>query len=157
MKDEEFKQLVKEIQKSSDKFWWPSADTTFCSIRKALHQHFKMDATSLYASSKKNGKLLELEIFGYNNTAVYVVEVKSHLKEDGLQQMLDILREFPEFFVEHADKKLYGILAAVNIPDNLRIKVLKSGIYLANIRDEHFELQVPENFQAKDFAQLNVN
>ena len=82
---------------------------------------------------------------------VYVVEVKSTLREEGLEQMLRILREFHDFFSGHRGKKLYGILAAVNVPDNVRNKVLKAGIYLARIHDESFEISVPESFQPRAY------
>jgi len=47
--------------------------------------------------------------------------------------------------------KLYGILAAVDIPEDVKNKVLKSGIYIANIQNDHFKLQVPKHFRAKNF------
>jgi RecB family endonuclease NucS len=80
-----------------------------------------------------------------------VVEVKSHLREDGLDQLRRILREFREFFPEHAGKKVYGILAAVDIPDDVAEKTLREGIYLARIHDDQFELQVPEGFQPRAY------
>lgn len=51
----------------------------------------------------------------------------------------------------HRDKKLYGILAAVDIPRDVRAKVLRSGIYLARIHDEEFELEVPEGFEPRAY------
>jgi len=155
MTDEEFEELIAEIKKASDKHWWPSADATFHSIREALFQDFDMNCTAFYVSSTKNGESLTLEIFAYNKTSVYIVTVKSHLREDGLQQMLEISNDFPKFFTDHADKQLYGILAAVDISDDLRVKVLNAGIYLANIHDEHFRLQVPEDFKARNFQTIH--
>ncbi|MDM8566916.1 hypothetical protein QUF74_14860 [Candidatus Halobeggiatoa sp. HSG11] len=101
-----------------------------------------------------NGKKLELDVLAYANgelnTAI-IVEVKSHARQEDLQQLLKILETFPKAFPEHADKKLYAILAVVDISDNLKKKLLKNGIYLAMIHDEHFKLQVPKNFQARYF------
>jgi hypothetical protein len=65
--------------------------------------------------------------------------------------MLRILREFHEFFPGHEDKKVYGILAAVDIPEDLQKRVLKEGIYLAMIHDETFEISVPDNFQPRAY------
>jgi len=154
----QLKELGKQIGGLGNKFGSFTEGMAFPSMKKILREHFGMSAIVTNLWSKHNGRSLELDVLAYSNGShkiAYIVEVKSHLKEEGLQQMLDILRDFPEFFTDHADKQLYGILAAVNVPDNLRIKVLKSGIYLANIRDEHFELQVPEDFQARNFQAIH--
>jgi hypothetical protein len=78
-------------------------------------------------------------------------EVKSHLREDGLEQMKKILREFRDFFPEHKNKKIYGILTAVDGPLDVQEKVLREGIYLARIHDEEFELDVPEDFKPRAY------
>jgi hypothetical protein len=66
--------------------------------------------------------------------------------------LLRTLEVFPTFFPEHRGKKLYGILAAVDIPDELRPGVLQHGLFLARIHDDLFELQVPEGFEARSFG-----
>lgn len=50
-----------------------------------------------------------------------------------------------------ADKKLYGILAVVDAPENLCRRALNAGLYLARIHDGQFEIQVPEGFQPRPF------
>ena len=63
MTDEEFKELIKEIEKASDKFGGFSTDTTFCSIREALLEYFNVNVTTFHMRSEKNGRSLQLEIF----------------------------------------------------------------------------------------------
>jgi hypothetical protein len=79
------------------------------------------------------------------------VEVKSHLREEGLLQLKDILQRFREFFPEHRDKKVFGILAAVDMSAAIRQRVLDAGVYTAHIRDEIFDLDVPATFQPKAY------
>ena len=64
-----------------------------------------------------------------------------------------MLRDFRDFFPEHADKdkKVYGMLASVDVPDNVRKKILDAGIYLAQIHDGQFEIQVPDSFQPRAY------
>jgi RecB family endonuclease NucS len=96
----------------------------------------------------------QLQETGRSNSTVneaYVVEVKSHLREDGLEQIKKILQEFRRFFPEHASKRIYGILAAVDVPEDMREKVLREGIYLARIHDEEFEIDVPDDFKPRAF------
>ena len=64
---------------------------------------------------------------------------------------MQILTDFPKFFPQYANYPRYGLLAAVNIPDNLKQQVLKTGIDLATINNDQFTLQVPESFQTKSW------
>lgn len=124
------------------------------SMTKILMQRFQMDVVSPRIKARNNGHSMEIDVLAYSNRPdgdVYVVEVKSHLREEALDQMRRILRDFHEYFPLHRGKKVYGILAAVDAPDDLREKVLREGIYLARVHDGHFEIQVPEGFQPRAF------
>jgi hypothetical protein len=81
----------------------------------------------------------------------YVVEVKSHLREEAITQLKTLMDNFRALFPEHADKKLFGIIAAVDMSEMLKKKVLEAGFYVARIQDETFSLESPSGFQAKCF------
>ena len=145
---------ARQLQRLGEKFGGFTEGMAYPSMQKILFERFGMSVISARVSSRKNGRSLEIDVLAYANrevNEVYVVEVKSHLREDGLQQMLRILREFHEFYPGHEDKKVYGILAAVDAPEDLRERVLSQGIYLANIHDDTFEIRVPETFQSRAF------
>ena len=135
----ENKKLRQQIGGLGNKFGSFTEGMAFPSMSKILRKKFGMEFIGTKVTRSNNGKKLELE-------------VKSHARQEDLQQILKILTNFPEVFPEHADKKLYAVLAVVDISDNLREKLRKKGIYLAIIHDEHFKLQVPTNFQAKSFG-----
>jgi hypothetical protein len=148
------RELGKQIGGLGQKFGGFTEGMAFPSMQKILRERFGMDVVSVRNIARKNGRSLEIDVLAYANrevNEVYVVEVKSHLREDGLEQMKRQLREFHEFFPGHASKKVYGILAAVDIPEDLRARVLREGIYLALIHDDEFELQVPPDFQPRAF------
>ncbi|HTG37098.1 MAG TPA: DUF3782 domain-containing protein [Thermoanaerobaculia bacterium] len=152
--DRQIEELGKQLGGLGQKFGGFTEGMAFPSMQKILRQRFGMDVVSVRNIARKNGRSLEIDVLAYANrevNEVYVVEVKSHLREDGLQQMLRILREFHEFYPGHEDKKVYGILAAVDTPEDLRERVLSQGIYLANIHDDTFEIRVPETFQPRAF------
>jgi hypothetical protein len=152
--DRQIKELGKQLGGLGQKFGGFTEGMAFPSMQKILRKRFGMDVVSVRNIARKNGRSLEIDVLAYANrevNEVYVVEVKSHLREDGLQQMLRILREFHEFYPGHEDKKVYGILAAVDVPEDLRERVLSQGIYLANIHDDTFEIRVPETFQPRAF------
>ncbi len=79
------------------------------------------------------------------------VEIKTHLRQEGLDQILDHLSRLAKFFPQHKGKKAYGILAAIEMPDQLKAKALKMGIYVASIRDDVFEVLRPEGFEPRAF------
>jgi hypothetical protein len=147
---------AQRIRVLGSKFGGPTEGIALSSMRELLEERFQMNITMPRVSSRRNGHVLQLGLLAYSNfgpavNEVYVVEVKSHLREDGLEQMKKILRDFRDFFPEHADKKIYGILAAVDAPEDVRVKVLREGIYLARIHDEEFDLDVPQDFRPRAF------
>ncbi len=102
----------------------------------------------------KNVESCEVDELAYTNgevNEVYLVEVQSRLRDDHLQEMLQDLEKFPRFFPEHKDKALYGIIAAVDVSDQMWQKVFDAGLYLALIRNDVFSLDVPDNFKPKRF------
>jgi hypothetical protein len=152
--DRQIEELGKQLGGLGQKFGGFTEGMAFPSMQKILRERFGMDVVSVRNIARKNGRSLEIDVLAYANrevNEVYAVEVKSHLREDGLQQMLRILREFHEFYPGHEDKKVYGILAAVDVPEDLQERVLSQGIYLANIHDDTFEIRVPETFQPRAF------
>lgn len=125
---------------------------TYTEIVEALEDRFQINFSASGVQSWKGGQALELDVFAYSDAGeAFVVEVRSQLREDGIQDLLQTLRDFRTFFPEHQDKKLYGILAAVDASPEIQQRVLRQGIYLANIHDGVFEIRVPENFQPQAF------
>lgn len=152
--DRYIKELGRQIGGLGDKFGGFTEGMAFPSMTKILQQRFGMDVIATRVISRKNGRSMEIDVLAYSNSKVnevYVVEVKSHLRDDGIEQMLRILHGFHDFFAGHEGKKVYGILAAVDIPDDIRERVLREGIYLACIHDDNFELQIPEGFHPRAF------
>ena len=154
--DKQINELGWQLGGLGNKFGSFTEGMAFPAMDKILRQRFNMETVASRVKSTRGGDSLELDVLAYSNdaaNAAYIVEVKSHLREDGLQQMLDILRRFPNAFPEHADKRLYGILAAVDVPDDLKARVLRAGIYLALIYGETFVLQTPDDLQPRCFTE----
>jgi hypothetical protein len=148
------RELGRQIGGLGEKFGSFTEGLALPSMKKILSKRFGMEFVAPYVERWKGDRVMEMDVLAYSNSKVneaYVVEVKSHLRQDGIQQMKQILRDFREFFPEHSDKKVYGILAAVHIPEKIREQVLREGLYLARIHDGQFELQIPEDFQPRAF------
>lgn len=152
--DKQLKELGKQIGGLGKKFGSFTEGLALPSMTKILKERFKMEVISPSVRVSKNGINAEIDVLAYANSAIneaYVVEVKSHLREEGISQLNEIMANFRQLFPEHQDKKLYGIIAAVDISDSLKQRVLAAGFYVARIKNETFSLDTPEGFQAKCF------
>jgi hypothetical protein len=152
--DRQLKELGKQIGGLGSKFGSFTEGLALPAMEKILRQRFGMKVVSPSVRASEDGKHIEIDVLAYTNgnlNTAYIVEVKSHAREDSITQLKSILQRFRTFFPEHKDKQLYGILAAVDMSPELREKTLQEGFYVARIHDQVFELDTPENFQPQSY------
>ena len=150
----QIKALGKQIGGLGQKFGSFTEGLALPSMQKILQHKFKMEVVSPSVRVNKNGKEIEIDVLAYANSSineVYIVEVKSHLREDGIKQLQSIMNNFREFFPEHSDKKVFGVIAAVDMSKRLKQRLLSLGFYTAKIKDDIFSLDVPDDFRAKAY------
>ena len=152
--DRQIKELGKQIGGLGAKFGSFTEGLALPAMEKILRDRFGMEVISPSVRVSKAGQHMELDVLAYANgpvNAAYIVEVKSHAREESIAQLKTLLHRFRDFFPEHRDKRLYGILAAVDLSASLREKALQEGLYVAHIHDEVFTLDTPEDFQPRAF------
>ncbi len=152
--DKQLKELGQQIGGLGAKFGSFTEGLALPSMETILRQRFGMEVVSPSVRVSKDGQHLEIDVLAYTNgelNTAYIVEVKSHAREESITQLKSILQRFRRFFPEHKDKKLYGILAAVHVSPELREKILQEGFYVARIHDQVFELDIPDNFQPQTY------
>ena len=152
--DDQIKELGKQIGGLGRKFGSYTEGLALPSMQHILQDKFHMEIISPSVRVKKGGDEMEIDVLAYANSTtneVYVVEVKSHLKEEGITQLQKIIENFRKFFPEHKDKKLFGILAAVDMSTQLKNRILSLGFYAASIKEDIFSLDVPADFTAKSY------
>ena len=152
--DRQIKELGKQIGGLGAKFGSFTEGLALPSMETILRQRFGMEVISPSVRVSKEGKHIEIDVLAYTNgdlNTAYIVEVKSHAREDSITQLKSILQRFRTFFPEHKNKQLYGILSAVDMSPELRQKTLQEGFYVARIHDQVFELDTPENFQPQGY------
>ncbi len=157
--DRLLKSLADNIGGLSNKFGSFTEALAFPSMDKLLSEKFKMDFIAPDARKRREGRSCQIDVLAYSNTkrnTVFVVEIKSRLRPEDIDQVLNILRDFSFFFPEHTGKELYAMVAVVEADDTLRKKLLKQGIYLAQISDEVFQLAVPEDFEPRSFSSAEI-
>jgi len=152
--DQQITELGKQIGGLGRKFGSFTEGLALPSMQKILQNKFKMETISPSVRVKRDGQEIEVDVLAYANSTineVYIVEVKSHLREEGITQLQKMMKKFRCFFPEHYDKKLYGILAAVDMSNELKQKIRALGFYSATIKEDIFSLDVPSDFQAKAY------
>ena len=152
--DRQLRELGKQIGGLGAKFGSFTEGLALPSMETILRQRFGMEVISPSVRVSKEGQHLEIDVLAYTNgelNTAYIVEVKSHARQEDITQLKSILQRFRRFFPEHKDKKLYGILAAVDLSPELREKILQEGIYVARIHDQVFELDIPDNFPPQTY------
>ena len=155
--DKQIKQTQKQLGELGNKWGTFTEGMAIASIKKILFEKFNIPVISHNVQKRMNGESIEMDAFGYENSTIntaVIVEIKSHLREEAVEQIERIMEDFPKFFPDHAEKKLYGILACVHAPDSIKNLLRKKGIYLAVLHDDIFELYDFKNFTPKDFNQL---
>ncbi len=128
---------------------WPS-------LNRIMKQQFGADTVLPRPNRHRNGRTFEPDVLAYDSTSegpVYIIEIKSRLSENSVPQLLDTLAEFPKFYPELSHRQLFGIIAAVDVPQNLRKDALEAGFYLAQINDKVFSLPVLASFKPTDYSQ----
>lgn len=123
------------------------------SCKRILHRRFGVDLTTHEVEvQRRDGRNEEYDMIGVANgprNEVFVVEIKSHLRERDLEQVQGKLRRVTEFLPQYKGMRIRGMIAAVYLSKGMREKVEAAGLYLATGADENFELVPPSpGFQA---------
>jgi len=145
----------KQISRFGAKFGGFTEALALSSMEVVLREQFGIEvifpSVRIY---KKGEEQMRIDLLAYANAPIntaYVVDVKNHPVEESITRLKSILQRFRLFFPEHKDKQLYGILASVDLSNELRTKILQEGLYVARIHDQVFELDVPNNFQPRTY------
>lgn len=154
--DRQIQQVNKQLGEIGNKWGTFAEGMAIASIEKILLKDFKIPFLTQNAKKHLNGETIEMDAFAYENSLIntaVIVEIKSHLREDAIEQLETTMANFPKFFPDHADKKLYGMIACIHAPTNLKNVLKKKGIYLAVLHDDIFELHDFQDFTPHDFNQ----
>ena len=149
--DELIEDLKKQMKKLDSKIGNCADAWAYESMKDVLFNQLLVNVVYMRALSFKFEKPFEVDVLAYFPQEVYVIKIAEKLTNEHLEEMHQILNKFPYFFPWHKDKSLYGIIAAVNAPDQMKQRVFDAGFYLGWIRDDTFNLDIPKDFKAKRF------
>ena len=142
----------KQISGIGNKFGYFTEGLALPSMERILTEQFGMTTIMPRARTRKNGEEIEIDVLATANEGInlaMVVEVKSRVRMEGIEQLQRIVSRFREIHPEHRDKAVMGILAGVDWDRGVQAKAREAGFLTASIRDEIFTLTTPEGFEAR--------
>jgi hypothetical protein len=96
-----------------------NANTFYCKVRKTI------------ASNEAPKRLhLELDLLAESDDTIFLVEAKSTLRQESLNQLKVILERFGTFFPQYAGKKIQPIFACLSAEEGLAEQALEAGMWL---------------------------
>lgn len=149
--------LGQQIGALGNKFGSFTEGLAMDSVAKMLFTRFGVNlaARRYRRRNKQTGEEMELDYFGYENSAVnraVIVEVKSQFRRRDIEQAKKKVARFRQFFPEYSESELYIVIAYVEFEnEDLLHDALAEGFFLATLSDEIFRLKTPKGFQGRDF------
>ena len=127
---------------------------SYPSFRDLLERHFELNISARELTSMT----CEIRFSGYAYSAskVYVGQTCFHPTDEDVDQLLQILQRFHEIFPMHSSQKIHGVFAAKDIPEKIRDRIWREGLYLATIVDSddfnyQYQIEIPEGFHPRAF------
>lgn len=152
--DRQIRELGKQIGGLGNKFGSFTEGIVMPSVQQLLFDRFGVEDFMPRRRKRFGSKSIEIDALGIVNGSrneAYIVEIKSHLRQDSVEKMLRLLEEFRSIFPEYADKKLYGILAATDANGEALEAAQKAGLYVVTFNEDLVRFQDDTNFTAKAY------
>jgi len=100
-------------------------------------------------TAKRDGEQLEIDLLVVNNENVVVIECKSNLSVDDVNDHLERLEKVKRLLPRYNNCKVLGAVAGMVIPDNVATYAIKKGLYVIGQNGDHLELRNEQSFTAK--------
>jgi hypothetical protein len=100
-------------------------------------------------SAKRDGDGLEIDLLVVNNKDVVVIECKSNLSIDDVNEHLERLEKVKRLLPRYNECQILGAVAGMVIPDNVAAYAIRKGLFVIGQNGEHLELRNDISFNAK--------
>lgn len=100
-------------------------------------------------STKRNGEGLEIDLLVINDQDMVVIECKSNLSIDDVNEHLARLEKIKRLMPRYKEHRISGAVAGMVIPDNVGAYAIRKGLYVMGQNGEHLELRNETVFVAK--------
>ncbi|MEW5766724.1 MAG: hypothetical protein AB1797_03735 [bacterium] len=154
--DEEIRKVNKSVAGISDGFGRMTEGFAIASIEEVFKGlGIYINRTFPRARSRKNGGELELDLLGLAESEVdkkelaIVVEVKTYLRTEDVNNFIEDIPRFYDFFEEYRSRELIGVIAFMNYATGAKEYAEKNGFYLLFCSEDLMKLSNKEGFKPK--------
>ena len=154
--DKQIKELGQQIGGLGKKFGSFTEGMAYASIEKILREDFELkEFVTPAVKMQKQGRTEEYDVLAYSNGSIdkgMIVEVKSKLRQEDIDQMKRKMSEVFFWLPEHKNKTFYGMVVYVSGHSDLKRQIIENGWYLAHVGDELFDMEPPMGFQPRGYS-----
>ena len=116
-----------------------------------MFQERGIEVNEYYTRSKsqRNGEEMEIDVLVVNDEYSIAISVKSTLKVEDVNEHIEDLSRFREFFTHFADKKLLGAVAGIVIEESADKYAYRKGLFVIAQSGEIVKILNDEKFKPK--------
>ncbi len=118
-------------------------------VRLFRERGFDIHEVQQNVTSEREGENLEIDLLVVNNSDVVVIECKSNLGVDDVNEHLERLEKVKRLLPDHKEKRISGAVAGMVIPANVAAYAIRKGLYVIGQNGGHLELRNDISFMAK--------
>ena len=116
-----------------------------------LFQAKGIDVKEIYprARVKRQAIAMEIDILAVDETELVVVECKSRLSKDDVDEFLEKLSRFKEAFPHYKNYQAYGAVAGIEINEGIDRYAYRQGLFVIKTAGNMVKIVNNDNFQPK--------
>ncbi len=112
---------------------------------------FPIERVHRRSESTRNGDRMEIDILGINGGYAVLIEAKSTLKIEDVNEHIERLKRFKEFFPEYADHRVIGAVAGIVMEEQVDRYAYRQGLFVIGQTGDTVKILNDEKFQPKEW------
>jgi hypothetical protein len=157
-----FKDESRRINRESNMQWGAMAkkmgtmteDLVAPGIPRIVHEEFGLELESFGIRQKRrlpDGRTKEYDAVGAAGDLVFVDSTKGTLEASYVNDFIEDILVFRDFFPEYREKKLIGILATLRVEENVLKHAERQGFLVLAVGDQLLEVKNTPGFKPKEW------
>ncbi len=110
-----------------------------------------MDKVYQRAKSRLNGNVLEVDILVVDGEYAVLIEVKSTLKVEDVNDHIKRLEDFKSFFPEYKERKIIGAVGGISIEEESDKYAYRNGMFVITESGETVKILNDKKFKPKEW------
>ena len=152
--DEKFKETDKRIDKAVGSLtskWGRFVEGMVApAVERLLGERgIEVDRVYQRVRARREGGAMEIDVLAVDGEYAALVEVKSTLSLDDVNEHLENLGRFREFFPEYADRKIVGAVAGIVVDEGVDRYAYKKGLFVLRRSGDAVAIANDESFRPR--------